>query len=416
MSLSQDARFVYEAALRAVDPRDLMRAPRVRQAVMELTDNSDVGIHVVGVGKAALPMLAGLELVGSRISGGVITIPKGYRGTWDGGISDGIHVVESDHPFPGAAAENAVETTVDYLRGLSDSAMVVVLISGGGSALWGAPLSGLSGELYRSLVHAAVKSTLSIGQLNYVRRSISRLANGRLAELVEPRQFRTFVLSDVPGGKAEDVASGPTVYRRVDCESLATLLQRLDVSMSAANLEMIARANADAGLGEIQEPIVIASNASFLAGASVKAAALGYQVTVHPNSLSGEARHAGKKIALDIITSEPGSCRLYGGETVVNVTGSGRGGRNQEVALAAAIELSDSTSGAVVLAASSDGIDGSSPGAGAVVDEFLVADSPLPASRCLENNDTDRYFRHTGRQIVTGPTHTNVLDIVIAIR
>jgi hydroxypyruvate reductase len=387
---------------------------------------------VVSVGKAAAAMARAAETaLGSRIDDAlaVANAPaaRGMR----------TRLLVAGHPLPderGLTAARAVESLV---RPLATRDTLVVLLSGGASALLPAPVEGVSLADKAAVTSALMRSGAGISELNAVRKHLSRLKGGGLARVAAPARVHTLVLSDVVGDDLSTIASGPTV------PDPTTYGDALDVLQRRALLDMIptsVRAHLDRGArGRVPETPkagdyafrrstvrVVGSNALSVGAAAAEARRRGFRPVVLTTRLEGEAREAGRilvSVLRECVESgrpaSPPVCLLAGGETTVTVRGQGRGGRNQELVAAAARPLAALPVSAVVASLATDGIDGASDAAGGVADGSTLGRAErlglAPPEAFLEENDSWSFLAPLGDLIQTGPTGTNVVDLVVLL-
>ncbi len=431
--LSRHAEEIFRAGVDGVQPGKLLgRADWRRWLARPLADYRRVVLAAVG--KGALPMAAALEsALGERLEGGIATVPHGYLETLPAGIEmpRRVAVTTAGHPVPDAAGAEAAGRALALARGLSEGDLLIVAVSGGGSALWLRPVEGVTLEAVRETVGLLLKSGADIHAMNCVRKQLSAVGGGKLALAAWPAEVLALVVSDVIGDNLETIASGPTVRNPTTAGDALAVLEKLSIVEKVpaevrAKLEELARENAIAGAEYFARVTtrLLGGNQDALAAAARKAEALGYKVELDARLVEGEAREAGREFAarLTQMARAGGGRRalVQGGETTVTVKGSGRGGRNQEFALAAALELerAGTAERVAILSAGSDGIDGPTDAAGAVVTETSATaarDSGLAPEEFLENNDAYAFFARAGGLIMTGPTHTNVMDIVIGL-
>jgi len=335
-----------------------------------------------------------------------------------------IEVLESAHPVPAAAGQRAAARLFERLKGLGGDDLVLCLLSGGGSALLPMPAEGLSLEDKQALTSALLRSGATIGEINTVRRHLSRIKGGRLGVACHPARLVTLAISDVPGDEPADIASGPTVPDVTTCADALAVLARYGIAVPTT-----ARSALERGLWESVKPgdprladsefrIVAAPQASLEAAARV-AAGQGVQPVILSDRLEGEAREVGSEMAAQVrgVLDGAGPCRppcllLSGGETTVTVRGNGCGGRNAEFLLAFGLALGHRET-VYALAGDTDGVDGMAPVAGAVWRPETLARAAargLDPQRCLDTNDAHGFFGALGDSVVTGPTLTNVND------
>jgi len=378
---------------------------------------------VVGAGKAAAVMADEVERAyppGAAL-GGLVVAPHGQ-----GRPGGRIAVAEAAHPVPDAAGAEASERMLTLVDAAGPDDHVLVLVSGGGSALLGAP-AGLSLEGLREVVEALLRSGADVREVDAVRRRLGLAAGGRLAARAWPAQVTALVVSDVVGDDPADVASGPTVPDPGSDRQALAILDRYGIAAFEARARLRAGAHApapaasDPGWSRVRTTVVASSRGALdAAAASLRAA--GWPAFVLADDVTGEARVAGAlhaAVARAILAgrgaASPPCAFVSGGETTVTVRGDGRGGRNSEFALGLALALPDDAP-VWALAADSDGIDGQGSHAGALVTpELWRRVSRARARAALERNDSLGLFEAAGHALVTGPTGTNVNDLRIVL-
>ncbi len=388
-------------------------------------------IFVVGAGKAAAPMMQTLEKITgkSRIKGGIIVVKAGHAGSRSRGSY--IEIREAGHPIPDRAGFEAAHEIEALLRQANARDLVLVLISGGASALLPSPVPPVTLADKQKTTDLLLRAGADIFELNTVRKHLSLLKGGRLAALAYPATVVALMLSDVIGDPLSVIGSGPTVpdettygdaLRVLDKFSLTTLVPRsvLDVLERGARGELSETPKPGDPIFENVHNIVVGSNRLALDAAAVKAASLGYRPVILSSTLRGESRFVAGTLA-EIVREirstgrpfGPPVCLLAGGETTVTVRGRGKGGRNQEFALAAAMAL-EGVPGWLVLSAGTDGSDGPTDAAGATADGTTVARAAArkkSARLALETNNSYPLFQSIEGLIETGPTGTNVMDV-----
>jgi len=411
------ARAIWQAALAAADVRPLVH--RVASALP-----SSGSIVVVGCGKASGAMAAALEdVAGERIVDGLVVVKDGYTVP-----TRRVRIVEAGHPVPDARGEAAGRALLERLHGTRESDVVVVLISGGGSALMPAPAPPVTLEEKRTVTRLLLAAGATINELNAVRKHLSLVKGGQLARAAAPARVVTLALSDVIGDPLDVIASGPTAPDSSTFAQAVDVLRRRRVWDEApapvrARLETGAR-------GEIEEtpkpgdPIfarvdhhVIGNNALVTDAAVARAESLGYRTRLLTRSLQGEAREVVHDLVAQARALPPPACVIAAGETTVTVRGSGRGGRCQELALAAALAL-DGVKDVVVLAGGTDGTDGPTDAAGGFADGETVArlrTAGVDPRAALDANDAHAALGASGDLLVSGPTNTNLLDLYLVV-
>ena len=374
---------------------------------------------VVGAGKASAAMARAVEEHCSGELSGLVVTQYGYAVP-----CRQIEIVEAAHPVADEAGLNAARRMLESVRNLTPDDLVLCLISGGGSALLPLPLEGLELPDEQALGRALLKSGASIGDMNCVRRHLSAIKGGRLAAACHPARVLSLLMSDVPGDRALDIASGPTVGDPTTCGDALGIVRRLGIALPRNVLEAL-----ESGRGESIKPddprlsrasarIVAAPQLALEAAAQVARSA-GITPHILGDAIEGEAREVGKVLgamALQVAQRRqpfaPPCVLLSGGETTVTVRGAGRGGRNVEFLLALALSL-DGRPRVHVLAGDTDGVDGQEQIAGAYLAPDTLARAQalkLDAREMLEDNDAHSFFSALGDSVVTGPTLTNVND------
>jgi hydroxypyruvate reductase len=432
-ALREAARQIFAAALRAVDPGEAVRRHLIREgtklrAGAEVLDLAAVRqIIVVGCGKAAAPMAAAVEgILGDRITRGVVVTKYGHLHP-----TRTIRVHEAGHPVPDAAGLAGSEAVLEHMRHLGPQDLVLLLISGGGSALSPAPVAGITLEEKRALTGALLACGADIREMNTIRKHISRIKGGQLAQAAQPARVVALVLSDIVGDPLDAIASGPTVP---DPTSYADALGILDRYRIREQVPASIRARLEAGArGEVPETpkpgdplfarvvhVIVGSNIQALEAAYHEASRLGLPPMILSSSVEGETRDIARMhaaIAREIRQTgnplPPPACVISGGETTVTLTGSGKGGRNQEFTLAAALDIAG-LSGVVVLSGGTDGTDGPTDAAGALADGETCARAAaqgLDPRASLAADDSYHFFQALDDLLITGPTNTNVMDV-----
>ena len=387
-------------------------------------------VIVVGAGKASAPMAAALEdIVGeaTQISGSV-TVRYGHAVP-----TRRIQIREAGHPMPDAAGVAGAQAIVELLVGKTERDLVVCVLSGGGSALLTLPAEGISLEDLQQTTEALLRCGATINEINVVRKHLDLVKGGGLAQLAAPAQLITLVLSDVVGNPLDIIASGPTVPDTSTFADAGAVLDRYDlwraVPPAVANR---LRAGLEGRIPDTPKPgdplfentraVLVGSNLLACEAAASAANALGLNTLILTTFVEGEAREAGRVLA-GILREVDASgyplrrpcCIVAGGETTVTVRGRGLGGRNQELALAAAFTLRG-VPDVLLASVGTDGSDGPTDAAGAWVDGSTLdrcAALRLDPAAALASNDSYRFFESLGDLIKTGPTNTNVNDVYL---
>ena len=436
--LRSDACDVFEAALKAVDPEQAIHnALRLDGEVLCFeggsVDLSTVDrVFVIGGGKAGGLMARAIEaLIGERIESGVVNVLEGTEGA----VSlDCVYLNGASHPVPSRSGVEGVKQMLELTEGLGEADLVIALISGGGSALMPLPAEGLDLDDLQYVTDKLLRAGASINELNAVRKHLSAFKGGQLARHCSPARVLSLILSDVIGDPLDTIASGPTAPDDSTYSDALGVLEKYDMF---DDLPEKVKQRIMAGVkGELPDTpkmgdpvfdrvhnILVANNPIAAQAAKEKAETLGYNSMVFSTSIEGEARHVGADfsgMAKDIVQRDRPLRRpaaiILGGETTVTVKGSGIGGRNQELALGAALSL-DCVS-CLIATLGTDGIDGPTEAAGAFVDGATVKRAEgkgLDPVMYLENNDSYTFFREMGEAIITGPTGTNVNDLALIL-
>jgi glycerate 2-kinase len=425
---------VLRAGLAAVEPRAAVRRALIRegdllrigQHTIDLADTERV--LLVGAGKAAPAMALGvLDVLGPKVAGGTITTRHAHARP-----VPGIEVWEAGHPLPDTHGLAGVAAALETARQATERELLVCVLSGGTSALWPAPPPGISLSDLQTTGAALLRSGAPIGELNAVRKHLSRIGGGQLVRAAHPARVLALVVSDVVGSPLDVIASGPTVPDPTTFADALAVLRRRGVRPPPAVLAHL-QAGVVGRLPETPKPgdpvfertstHVVARNRDALEGAAREAERLGCRARIFTDSLEGEAREVAGRIVAEAerARGEADDARpmawLWGGETTVTVAGNGRGGRNQELALAAALKLAG-REGLLLAALGTDGTDGPTDAAGGVVDGGTVgrgAAAGLDARTHLDRNDAHPFLRASGDLLVTGPTGTNVNDVVLVL-
>ncbi len=386
---------------------------------------------VLGAGKAGGAMAQAVEALwpADKPLSGLVVTRYGHTPPRPAGVPERIEVVEASHPVPDAAGLAAAERILQLTQGLSADDLVLCLISGGGSALLTLPADDLTLEDKQRINRDLLNSGANIGEMNCVRKHLSRIKGGRLAAACAPAQVVTLAISDVPGDDPSVIASGPTVPDATTCADAWAILQRYKIAVPAA-IEAALKASAletpkPSPVWDKQPVHLIATPQQSLDAAAEVARSAGLNVYVLSDELEGESREVGKVHAALARAAAHGKgpfqkpcVILSGGETTVTIrqqaqgTPKGRGGRAGEFCLGLAVAL-QAQPGVWAIAADTDGIDGIEDNAGARVmpDTLARAETQgVKAADCLDRNDAYGFFAAVGDLVVTGPTHTNVND------
>ncbi len=428
-----------EKALESVDPKGLVRS-RVKLLNDKLIINNDIfelksfrRIFVVGGGKASGHMAEALEeIFNGRIVDGIIVVP---RGTAERFKTEIIRFHEASHPIPDQSSVEGARKIVDLAKEADENDLVLCLISGGGSSLMAYPREGVSLEDKRRTTDILLKCGATINEINTVRKHLSKFKGGHLAKSAHPATLISLLLSDVVGDPLDVIASGPTAPDTTTFEDAINVLKKYNVWDVVPESVRTILSNGEKGLIEetpkSSDPsfkkvynYVIGNNRIACIAAANELKSAGLNTILLTSQIEGEARNVGLiigAIAKEIFLSNNPIHRpaglVIGGETTVTVIGKGIGGRNQEICLASALRISG-LKGVVVASVSTDGIDGPTDAAGAIVDGNTILHSKLKgldAEKYLNNNDSYSFFKRMGDLVYTGPTGTNVNDISILV-
>lgn len=449
-SLRADAEAIFRAGVQRVDPRPMVRdAIRLEGSVLtihtdrrsqtwDLTDFDRV--MILGFGKASARMALGLEdALGNRISGGLIAVKHGH-----GEVLGFMELIEASHPVPDESSAVAARRILSLADEVDGRTLAIILVSGGGSAILCAPYD--DGKRRISLADkAAVTSALlacgaDIREINTVRRHLSAVKGGRLAAALSPATVVSLVLSDVLGDELSSIASGPTVPDASCWADAMGVIQRYGIESRIPEAAMqLLRDGLTGAVPDTPKPgnpvfdkvsnIILGSNRQAALAAIAKAEELGYRTLYLGSRVACEAREAAlfyQGIAASCAShrepAQPPVCIIGGGETTVTIRGEGKGGRNQEMALAFLCGLIDMEPGLAdrlcFLSGGTDGNDGPTDAAGAFADASLLASSRktgLDPRKFLASNDSYHYFERINGLLKTGPTNTNVCDLQISL-
>jgi len=427
---------IFRAGLRAVDPA--LSVKQHMSHVLEVCRARGITeVEVVGFGKGAVTMAkAAMDALNDEVHARGIVLTK-YAHAHGSGFRGDVEVFEAGHPIPDEAGHAAAQKILKVLQDADETMLVLFLISGGGSALLASPAEGMDLADKQAVTDLLLRSGAGIDELNTVRKHLSRVKGGRLAKAAYPAHGISLILSDVIGDRLDVIASGPTAP---DPSTYADAIRVLGkhglTERLPANVMKILQSGASGLLPETPkkddpvfenfENIIIAGNQKATRAAEQRAIELGFNALAPANNVEGEARNLGIRYARAVRSTQSwlannperqSMCFIYGGEPTVTVKGSGKGGRNTELALAFAI-AADGMEGVTFLSAGTDGTDGPTDAAGAIVDGGTVKrarEKGLNPEDYLERNDSYSFFKETGELLITGPTGTNVMDLEIVL-
>lgn len=419
-NLRRDARQILKAALRAADPSAAVEAILTRRKDLNRYER----IFVVGAGKATGTMARSAERVlGKRISAGSINVKDG-----DPVKLRRIEVHPASHPIPDERGVAGAKRIAEICAEAGERDLVICLLSGGASALTPYPADPVTLAEKQETTRLLLECGANIHEINAVRKHLSSFKGGRLAKIAAPAHVLTLIVSDVVGDNLDVIGSGPTAP---DCATFETALAVLDKYGLRTRVPGNVRSKLEHGQDETPKPgdpvfdrvenIIIGSNQKSLDAAAREAKGLGYRTLILSSTIEGETRDVARMhaaIARHIRDyGQPvraPACVISGGETTVTIRGTGQGGRNQEFALAAAIDIAGLRD-VLILSAGTDGSDGPTDADGAMADGETVERSRRSATVALRNHDSYPFFKDLGDLIVTGPTGTNVMDIHVIL-
>jgi hydroxypyruvate reductase len=433
----RDVLTIFQAGINAVDPvhaiKNLVKQEGDRLLVGE--KNYDLSqfekISVIGTGKASAAMARAMEeTLGERLNSGLVITKYGHALSLDR-----VKVIEAGHPVPDEAGFQGAQHIVQFLEQRKENDLIFFLISGGGSALLPYPSEGLTLGDKQEVTKILLDVGANIHEINALRKHLSWIKGGRLAKLAHPAALVSLVLSDVIGDDLDSIASGPTVPDHSTFNDCLNILEKYQISERIPSVAAeIFRKGARGEIEETPKPgdpafertqnLIIGSNIMAVQAAASKAEELGYNTLILSTYIQGETRDVARAhaaIAKEILSSgnpiKKPACVLSGGETTVTIRGKGKGGRNQEFSLAAAMDI-DGLENVLLFSAGTDGTDGLTDAAGAMVDGSTVSRAKelgLNPDIYLRENDSYHFFEALEDLVITGPTHTNVMDLRIVL-
>lgn len=438
LSLLEDAMEILSAAIEAANPQRLIRNKvkqdggtlRIDEKVLKLEEFKN--IYVIGAGKASPGMALELErILGDRISSGVISTKYGHTLH-----SRRIEILEAGHPVPDQNGLNASEQIYQLALKADKQDLVICVFSGGGSALLERLPLGIDLMDLKDMNRILLACGADIEESNVVRKHISMIKGGRLAQAIFPATCVSLILSDVVGDPLEIIASGPTVPDPTTFEDAIRVIDKhyLEPSLPKSVINLLRKGlrgqlqdtpKRDAPFFEKVTNIILGNNFESLAFARRRAAELHYDTLILSSRVQGEAKEIAKAIAAivqeihmsDLPIKKP-ACLLIGGETTVTVGGTGKGGRNQEFALSSLVAMRGAQYGYLIASVGTDGTDGPTDAAGGYASQEIDSRYRrlhLDPSKFLRDNDSYGFLDEVGGLIKTGPTGTNVMDIIIAL-
>lgn len=433
ISRVDDARAIFSAAVDAVQADRLLGGDIWKHAGGRGVD-AYRRVYLVGMGKAALAMAAVIESEhGDRIADGMVVVPRGYAESLPKRFVYPrlVQVIEAGHPFPDEESRRAARSALELAGRCEEDDLLLVLISGGGSALCADYVGGITLDDAAKAYRLLLESGVDIQRVNAVRKHLSSTGGGRLAAAAAPAEVLSLVISDVVGDDLSVIASGPTIGDPSRFEDARRILDAAGIwlDMPDSVRHVIEKGRADHAMETLKPDDerfrhvtnrLIGTNAVAVDAASKEATRRGYDARILGTDVTGEARGVGRDLVAAAMESSGDRpiCMIAGGETTVTVRGSGRGGRNQEAVLAAAIAMRGAEVEVVFLSGGTDGIDGPTDAAGAWATPGTVEAGRrmgLDAQTYLASNDSYAFFREVGGLLKTGPTHTNVMDLQVIL-
>lgn len=416
-SLRAQALRIFRAALKAADPCQavLQHVQREGEVLIAGRQKYDLSafrnVYVIGAGKATAQMARAVEkLLGRRITSGLVNVPHAIK-------LRRIECQEAGHPIPDRRGVSGARRIASIASQATADDLVICLISGGASALLPLPAPPFTLAKKQRVTRSLLECGATIHEINCVRKHMSALKGGKLGRLVEPATLLTLLLSDVIGDRIDAIGSGPTVPDYTTLAEARAICAKYGIGVEFPD-------DAETPKRFRASVVMVGSNRLAVEAAADEAKRLGYNTLILSTYIEGEAREVGRvfaSVAKEIRANgrpvKRPAAVVSGGETTVTIRGTGRGGRNQEFALSAAIAI-DGLRDTVILSAGTDGIDGPTDAAGAIADGSTIHRAEgvgLNAAESLANNDSYRFFKTTGDLIQTGPTGTNVADIQVLL-
>lgn len=404
--LRKDSLLIMETGLRAINTQKVILNKIKFQNNNLIIENEKYNldkfkrIFFIGIGKAALESAKAIEkILKNKITEGIVLDIKKAR-------LKKIQSIKGDHPFPSKKNILATKKIIKILRKAKKDDLVIAVISGGGSALM-CSLPKATCEEESLLVQNLYEKKATIEEINTIRKHISDIKGGNFAKIAYPAHIISLIFSDAPGCSLDIVASGPTVKDPTTTKDALKIIKKYNLP----KLELFETPKNNKYFKKVKN-ILILCNLDALNAMYKIALNLGYKAKILGNYLSGEAKSIGRKLSREIKQNE---AILAGGESVVNIKGSGKGGRNQELVLGALKSLKENS---VILSVNSDGID-NTDAAGAIADSETLEKAKkfdLNSKKYLDNNDSYNFFKKTNDLIFTGPTGTNVADLIVVLR
>jgi hydroxypyruvate reductase len=431
---------IMNAALEAVDPRvavinSMKRMDDIIEVDGETYDLERINrVFLVGAGKAGQPMASAVQKkLGTRLTNGYVIVKEGYADNKD--VADQVELIEAGHPVPDSRGVTGTEKIIQLLENTRQDDLVICLISGGGSALMVSPVKGVTLQDLQQLTGVLLASGATINEINVLRKHLDRVKGGQIARYASPAKLICLILSDVIGDPLDVIASGPTVPDPTTFNDALSILEHYRIS-DQIPLSIIDHLNRgrDGKVSETPKPgeqtfskvnnLIVGNNRTATQAALIQAQLEGFNTSILTNYIQGEASQIGRVFAAilkqmadeDQPLPRP-ACLIVGGETTVTKQGDGLGGRNQEIALSAVCDLAGLKDAALITLAT-DGGDGPTEAAGAVVTEETYRQAQIQNMdplTFLANNNAYNFFKPLEDLLITGPTQTNVNDLAFLL-
>lgn len=440
--IRSEAKAIFLASLKPVNPEEAVKrfiriegsrliAGPADSPAAELDLNNYKRIFLVGGGKATAPMALAMEkLFAGRITRGIINVKYGFTEKLSF-----TEIVEADHPVPDLNGVEGAGRIIELLNSAGEKDLIFSLISGGGSALLPKPAGEITLEEKQAMTKKLLECGASIDEINSIRKHISSSKGGQMARAAFPATVINLMLSDVVGDRMDVIASGPFVPDSSTFDDTLRIIKKYSLKDIPSSIEKHLRSGMEGGIPETPKEgdaifervhnIIVGSNILAVEAAAAEAVKRGYHTIILSSMIEGETRDVARvhtAIAKEIIkTGRPAPapcCVITGGETTVTIRGNGKGGRNQEFCLAAAVDIKDLPERVVVLSGGTDGNDGPTDAAGGIVDPLTISrgrEAGVDALKFLSNNDSYSYLNKTGDLLMTGPTNTNVMDVRVVL-
>lgn len=438
MTTKENVLKIFKAAVAAVHPAKLVPAHLfIENNMLHIFDhrfliNELQNIYVIGAGKAIAAMAKTVEeILGGLVTAGIVVTKSGHSLPLRK-----IQCIEAAHPVPDENGVAATVKVVQLLQRAERNDIIICLISGGASSLWIDIPDGASLNEVQETFQLLLKCGATIDEVNTIRKHLSAIKGGQLLRYAPQANWFSFIISDVPGNALPVIASGPTVPDNTTFEESKKILEKYNLLSQLPASVLLHINNGIEGkikeTSKVTDPVfkqvhnrIIGSNAIALEAAAEEARQLGYHIAFIEDSLKGDAATVGRELIRNLkkYKGAKPACFLLGGETTVTVTGKGKGGRNQQMVLSALLEMDpgldeENFNQVTFLSAGTDGTDGPTDAAGAIADRQTLSmahKQNLDAQKYLEDNDAFHFFEQVGGLLKSGPTQTNVMDMVVVV-